>query len=156
MRNIPPKPVYPLGIDNNYTLYLVHNTTESLLSIDNEPWSEEIDIVPVANDKSNVWADNGFGNINGELFYYDAVTKNSNDKIIKLRKCIRNLGGLQTQYNSVNGGSVICPRNESVVRGLVVAEHHNQLLETIQTCRVLNRHQTSCIEAKFFNRLRQS
>jgi hypothetical protein len=129
MRNLPPKPAYPLGIDDNYTLYLVYNTTESLLSVDNEPWSEEIEIVPAVNDE--VWANNGFGNINGELFYYDAVTKNENGKIIKLRKCIRNLGGTQTQYNSINGGSAICPRNESVVRGLVVAEHHNQLLEAV-------------------------
>jgi hypothetical protein len=130
-RNIPPKSVYPLGIDNDYTLYLVHNTTESLLAYDNQPWAEEIDIVPVASDQSNVWASNGFGTINGELFYYDTVKTNEYGKVVALCKCARNLGGQPTQYNSIKGGSSICLRNESVVRGLVVAEHHNQLLDAI-------------------------
>jgi hypothetical protein len=41
-QNFIPQPIYPLGIDSDYTLYKVHNTTESFLVVDNEAWSETI------------------------------------------------------------------------------------------------------------------
>lgn len=117
----PPQPVYPYGIDNDYTLFLVYNTTESALAEDNEPWAEEIVIVPRTASQPEVWADNGFANINGELLYYDAVDKNSNGKVYKLRRCARSLGGAPTQFNAAG----------VMVRGFVVAEHHNQLVDAI-------------------------
>ena len=43
----PPQPVYPNAIDSDFTLFLVYNTTESVLAVDNEAWSTEIEIVPV-------------------------------------------------------------------------------------------------------------
>lgn len=117
----PPQPVYPYGIDTDYTLFLVYNTTESELVEDNEPWSEDIIIEPRAASQPEVWADNGFANINGELLYYDAVDKDANGKVYKLRRCARNLGGDPTQFNTAG----------TMVRGFVVAEHHNQLVDAI-------------------------
>ena len=129
--NFPPTPVYPLGIDSNHTLYLVNNTVESVLSIDNEPWSEEIYIVPVGANETEIWPTNGFGNIGGELFYYADVGYDSNGKINLLKRALRNLGGEQTQYNSTIAGTAICPRAGTIVRGMVVAEHHNQLADAV-------------------------
>lgn len=117
----PPTPVYPKAIDSDYTLYLVHNTTETRLSADNSPWAQEIEIVPVAADKTDIWADNGFGNIDGELFYYDSVQKNSDGKVVRLKGCARNLGGDPTKFN----------KRGTWVRSYVVAEHHNQLVDAI-------------------------
>ncbi len=64
----PPTPVYPDALDTDYTLFLVHNTTESTLTVDNEPWSTEVAIEPVDATANEIWADSGFGNIDGELF----------------------------------------------------------------------------------------
>lgn len=113
----PPVPVYPKAIDSDYTLYLVYDTTETRLATDNSPWSQEIDIVPVASDKPEIWAENGFGNIEGELFYYDSVEYNEYGKVTKLKGCSRQLGGEKTQFN----------KKGTWVRSYVVAEHHNQL-----------------------------
>lgn len=117
----PPVPVYPLQLDSDRTLFLVYNTTESRLSANNQPWSAEIDIDPVASTANEIWADNGFGTIGGELFYYDSVTKNSYGKVIKLKGCARNIGGNHTRFNAAG----------SWVRSYVIAEHHNQLVDAI-------------------------
>lgn len=117
----PPVPVYPEAIDDDYTLFLVHNTTETRISANNEPWSQEIEIIPVASDESDIWADNGFANIEGELLYYDSVEKNGNDKVIKLKGCSRQLGGDDTQFN----------KKGTWIRSYVVAEHHNQMVTGI-------------------------
>lgn len=117
----PPVPVFPNDIDSDYTLFLVHNTTETRLCLDNSAWAEEINIVPVSADRPEIWADNGFGNIEGELFYYDSVEKNGNGKVVKLKGCARNLGGKKTKFN---------PKG-TWVRSYVVAEHHNQLVDAI-------------------------
>lgn len=117
----PPLPIYPKAIDSDYTLYLVYNTTETRLAVDNVPWSQEIDIVPVASDMAEIWATNGFGNIDGELFYYDSVEYNEHGKINKLKDCARNIGGDQTHFN----------KKGTWVRSYVVAEHHNQLVMSI-------------------------
>ena len=114
----PPVPVFPLGIDSNKTLYLVYNTSESVLASDNKAWSQEIEIVPIGRE---IWAENGFANINGELFYYDAVEKNSDGKIFKFKRCARNIGGKKTQFNKAG----------TIVRGFVIAEHHNQLVDAV-------------------------
>ncbi|MGH7175484.1 MAG: hypothetical protein ACREGR_03955, partial [Minisyncoccia bacterium] len=121
MLGYPPQPVYPVAYDSDYTLFLVYNTTESILAENNQAWSQEIAICPVGNDQTELWADNGFGNIGGELFYYDAVDKNTAGKIIRLKRCVRNLGGVQTHYNDAG----------IKVRGYVVAEHHNQLVDAV-------------------------
>lgn len=117
----PPLPVYPYGIDSDQTLYLVYNTTEAPLTSNNEPWAEEIPVHPRKIGQMEIWADNGFGNISGELFYYDAVDKNGDGFVTTLKRCLRNLGGTKTQFN--NAGVM--------VRSFVIAEHHNQIAETI-------------------------
>ena len=63
---LPPTPVFPIGIDTDRTLYRVNNTVEALTSTANQPWSDEIQIVPVAEEKPEQWALNGFANIAGE------------------------------------------------------------------------------------------
>jgi hypothetical protein len=118
---LPPVPLFPKALDTDYTLFAVYDTAETILAKENAPWAKEIEIVPVNASKSEIWADNGFGNIDGELFYYDAVEKNDDGKVIKLKRCMRQLGGTHTKYN---------PRGTSV-RGFVIAEHHNQLVECI-------------------------
>jgi hypothetical protein len=117
----PPIPVYPKAIDSDYTLFLVHNTIETRLCSDNAPWAQEIDIIPVDSDKEEIWPKNGFANIEGELLYYDDVAVNANGKVNKLRKCARNLGGEHTKFN----------KKGTWIRSFVVAEHHNQLVESI-------------------------
>lgn len=117
----PPQPVFPKAIDSDRTLFLVYNTTESKLAVDNEAWADEIEIIPVIDDELEIWADNGFGTINGELFYYDTVEKNSNGKVFKLKRVGRNLGGERTKTNKAG----------TYVRSFVIAEHHNQLVKAI-------------------------
>lgn len=117
----PPIPVYPNALDTDYTLYVVYDTTESRITADNAPWSQEIALVPVAADKPEIWADNGFANIEGELLYYDAVEKDENDKVCTLKKCARQLGGEKTKFN----------KKGTWIRSYVVAEHHNQLVDVI-------------------------
>jgi hypothetical protein len=117
----PPKPAFPLAIDTDRTLFLVHNTSEAALAENNPAWSEEIEIVPVGINEQEIWGDNGFANIAGEMFYYDAVEKDVNGKIFKLKRCLRNFSGSKTKYNYAG----------EMVRGFVVAEHHNQIVDTI-------------------------
>lgn len=117
----PPQPVYPHGIDSDYTLYLVYNTSEANLAANNEPWAAEVPVIPRKLGQTEIWSDNGFATISGEMFYYDGVDKNSDGYIYNLKKCIRNLGGTHTQPNQAG----------TVVRGFIMAEHHNQLVDVI-------------------------
>ena len=117
----PPIPVYPKAIDSDYTLYNVYNTTETKLSEDNLPWSQEINIIPVTKNAPEIWANNGFGNIEDELFYYDSVELNSHGKVHKLKGCARQIGTVKTKFN----------RKGTWIRSYVVAEHHNQLVDCI-------------------------
>ena len=117
----PPIPVFPKAIDTDHELFLVYNTTEARIITDNEPWSQEIDIVPVASTKLEIWADNGFANIEGELLYYESVDKDADGKVNKLKKCARNIGGEDTQFN----------KKGTWIRSYVVAEHHNQMVNGI-------------------------
>lgn len=122
MSKPPPNPLYPKRYDSNETLFLVYNTSESVLSKDNPAWSEEIDVEPIF--PFEVWADSGFASLDGELFYYNSVERsdfNGVDLVVKFKGCIRNLGGTATKTN-----------NRGVkVRGFVVAEHHNQIADAI-------------------------
>ena len=117
--NFPPIPVYPDALDTDYTLFLVYNTTETVITTDNQPWAEEIHLQPVRSTDREIWADNGFANIAGELLYYDSVEKNAYGKVITLKNCVRNLGGEETRFN-IQGTDI---------RSYVIAEHHNQLVE---------------------------
>ena len=121
----PPNSIYPKSYDSNYNLFLVYNTSETITVTETLPWAEEISIKPVAENDPEIWAENGFANINGELFYYDSVEyyeySQNNKKVCKFKRCARNLGGTETQYNPIG----------AEVRGFVIAEHHNQLTEAI-------------------------
>lgn len=117
----PPNPVYPKSYDSDYTLFLVYNTSETVTSTDNLAWSDTVLIKPVDPDKPEIWSENGFANINGELFYYDAVEKDAYGKINKFKRCARNLGGKETKFNAAG----------AEVRGFVIAEHHNQLIDAV-------------------------
>ena len=127
----PPVPVFPLAIDSDYTLFLVYNTSEAKLTSDNSAWSDEVDVEPSAIEQ---WGENGFANIDGEMFYYDSVEKNGDGKIFKLKRCARNLGGTKTHHNKAGVW----------VRGFVVAEHHNQLATTIMLLEKYIGLHTSC------------
>ena len=116
----PPQPTFPLAIDSDRTLFVVYNTSEAKTTKESSAWEEEIEIEPVSAGKEEIWADNGFANISGELFYYDAVEKNTNGKVFKFKRCARNIGGKQTRFNPAG----------TWVRGFVIAEHHNQLVDT--------------------------
>jgi PKD repeat protein len=118
-QGFPPQPVFPFAIDSNGTLFLVNNTTESRLTADNQAWSDTVPIAPVAADADEIWPDNGFATISGEILYYDSVELDDNDKVKTLKNCVRNLGGVHTQFNLAG----------TDVRGFVMAEHHNQLVE---------------------------
>lgn len=115
----PPKVIYPLSMDSDYTLFKVYNTSETITVANTDSYAEEIPIRPQPADKPEIWPENGYATISGELFYYDAVDKNSNDRICRFRRCVRDLGGKSTQFNSEN----------TWVRGFVVADHHTQLAD---------------------------
>ena len=117
----PPTSVYPKNYDSNYNLFLVYNTSETITVSENMPWADEIDIKPVSSDAIEIWATNGFANIDGELFYYDAVEYDIFGKINKFKRCARNLGGTHTKHNLAG----------AEVRGFVIAEHHNQIVDAI-------------------------
>ena len=114
----PPVPVYPNAYDSDYTLYNVYNSSESKLSVDNQAWSSEIDIVPAT--VNEIWPSNGYATLNGEIIYYDAVGT-SGGFVNKLKRCARNLGGTKTQFNPAGTN----------IRGFVMAEHHKQLVTAI-------------------------
>jgi len=117
-----PRPVYPKFNDTDYTLYHVNNTAETVLSQNLEAWAKNIFIVPLTSWSKEIWSNNGFVTINGELIYYDAVTKDSNTgKVIVLRNCIRNIDGKKPKFAAAG----------TYVRGFVVAQHHNQLARSI-------------------------
>src|SRR5687767_13219049 len=121
MATLPPEALFPDAIDSDYTLFLVYNTTQTVITSGNGPSASAINIRPVTSDQDEIWADNGFANISGELLYYDAVDKNANDKVIRLKECIRNLGGEESQFNAQG----------TAIRSYVIAEHHNQLVDAI-------------------------
>ena len=118
----PPAPVYPSDYDSDQTLFVVYNTSETVTTAENQPWSDEISIKPVAADKDEIWSDEGgFANIDGELFYYGSVEYDGNSKINKFKQCCRNIGGTHTKRTLAG----------AEVRGFVIAEHHNQIVDAI-------------------------
>ena len=122
MTKPPPFTLYPLKYDSDETLFLVYNTSESVLAKENPAWSDEIEIIPQG--ENEIWADSGFANISGELFYYNSVDKkefNGQQRVFKFKECVRNLGGETSKHN--NPGEM--------VRGFVIAEHHNQIVDAV-------------------------
>lgn len=122
MTRPPPNPLYPNKYDSDETLFLVFNTSEAILSKDSAPWSDEIEIRPSEGDE--LWSNNGFANIDGELFYYNSVEKklvNGEQRVFRFKECVRNLGGEETKYN----------HSGIKVRGFVIAEHHNQIVDAV-------------------------
>jgi len=120
--NFIPQSVYPLGYDTDYTLFQVFNTTQSVLASPNEPWSETIYIIPQPADMPEVWAENGYATLDGELLYYGDVGYDySTGHVNELKNCIRNLGNKNTHFNPAG----------TPIYGNVVAEHHNQLARAI-------------------------
>lgn len=117
----PPIPVYPNAIDSDRTLFLVYNTTETHLAENNAAFAEEIHIIPVKPHEDEIWPDNGFANMEGELMYYDTVEKNAFGKVNKLKRVARNLGGKKSKYNT----------RFTCIRSYVVAEHHNQFVTAL-------------------------
>lgn len=117
-----PKVLYPDKFDTDYSLYKVTNSAESILSEDLEAWATTISVVPMNTDTYEIWSDNGYVNISGELIYYDSVDKNyATGKVEKLLNCIRNISGEKPKFNSAG----------TPVRGYVIAEHHNQLAQAL-------------------------
>jgi hypothetical protein len=151
-QNFIPQPIYPLGIDTDYTLFQVKNTTESTLSQDNQAWSEVIYINPYDNPYLNddPWPENGFATLDGELLYYGSVEKDySTAKVIALKGCIRNLNTGRipaeivnkmgfTTIDAITGDQIVGSGKAThynlagtPIRGFVIAEHHNQLVKAI-------------------------
>jgi len=60
-----PHPIYPQKYDNNYTLFEVVNSTESITVLPSEQFDTTIYIKPVAVDRPEVWPTNGFATISG-------------------------------------------------------------------------------------------
>lgn len=117
-----PQSVYPKNLDSDYTLFSVSNTAETTLSSNLERWATSIEIEPVASNETELWADNGYVTIAGELIYYDSVEVDSTSgKVITLKDCIRNVDGLPPDFNPAG----------TPVRGFVIAQHHNQLARTV-------------------------
>lgn len=117
-----PKVVYPANIDSDSSLYKVYNSAETILSEDLEAWATTINIKPAGIESYEIWADNGYVNISGELIYYSSVEKDyATNKVYRLLNCIRNLSGEKPVFNKAG----------TPVRGYVVAEHHNQLAQAL-------------------------
>ena len=105
-QNFIPQPIYPHGIDTDYTLFQVKNTTESTLSQDNQAWSEIIHIRAYENPYLNEdpWPENGFATLDGELLYYGSTEKDyTTGKVIVLKDCIRNLNTSKTTKKIISG-----------------------------------------------------
>ena len=118
---LPPNSVYPIDYDTDSTLFKVYNTTETTLSSDLSAWATTINITPIAATDDEIWAENGYATISGELIYYDDVQRDGNQKINALINCVRNLGGNAPQFNELG----------TWIRGFVLAEHHNNLARAI-------------------------
>lgn len=118
---LPPTSVYPIDYDSDRTLFKVYNTTESTISSNLNIADTTINIVPVEVTDDEIWGENGFATISGELVYYDSVTKDGNGKINTLVDCVRNLGGNPPVFNP----------SGTDIRGFVLAEHHNNLATSI-------------------------
>lgn len=115
-----PKPVYPIALDSDYTLFKTYNSSQSVLVKNLAEGDDKIYIQPQSPNKAEIWAENGFVTIQDELIYYDAVEKDSNGKVSCLKDCIRGVEGTAQAY-----------RSGTPIAANAVAQTHNQLVETI-------------------------
>ena len=115
-----PRPVYPIKIDSNYTLFSVRNSSQTVLDKDLEKSEDFINIVPQMANISDIWPENGFVTIEDELIYYDAVELDDNGKVNVLKDCIRGVEGTPQSYLA---GTNIASN--------VVAQTHNQLVDAV-------------------------
>ena len=121
-QNLPPSSQYPKKYDTDRTLFQVYNTTESVLIAAAEQFDTTLYIKPVPADKPEIWADNGYATISGEVLYYENVSKDQyTGKVNALLNCLRNIGGKKSKFNPAG----------TDIRGFVMAEHHNQLARAI-------------------------
>lgn len=119
---------YPNKLDTDYNLFWVANTAETPLAQDLEVWATTIYITP--HEDRELWGDNGFVNIAGELIYYDGALKQyGTGRVYALINCIRNVGPANNNFELARK-----PRfypAGTMIRGFVVAEHHNKHTEAI-------------------------
>jgi hypothetical protein len=121
-QNLPPTSQYPKKYDTDRTLFRVYNTTESVLIISAEQFDTTLYIKPVDADKPEIWADNGYATISGEVLYYENVgVEQYTGKVNALFNCLRSIGGVKSKFNPAG----------TDIRGFVMAEHHNQLARSI-------------------------
>lgn len=121
MGTILPNSNYPKTYDTDKSLFQVYNTSQTVLSGALNSWQISINIVPVSSEELELWAESGYVTIEGELIYYGSVHLDVNGKIDKLLECIRRTNGTT-------------PRNYPAgtpVRGFVIAQHHNNLAQSI-------------------------
>lgn len=115
-----PKVKFPLEVDDDYSLFVTHNSAQTTLTRDLSNESEVIEIAPRSANESEVWADNGFITIEKEIVYYDSVAKNSSGKIVQFKNCIREVEGKAESYQA-----------GTPVYANVVAQLHNQLVDAV-------------------------
>lgn len=111
---------YPYSLDTDRTLFRVYNSTQSVLAEALDATSTKIQIIPQNANDQDVWPENGFVTLPDELIYYDATDKDDNGKVITLRRCVRGVEGT-AKYHHLG----------TPIRGNVVAQHHNQLVDAI-------------------------
>lgn len=115
-----PEIIFPLGLDSDYTLFNVHNSTQSILAANLSAKDNKIQIVPRNSNDPDCWPANGFITIKNEVIYYDDVERNENGKVFKLLKCLRGVESKARDYSK-----------STPVFGFVMAQHHNQLVDAI-------------------------
>jgi len=120
LSTILPLSSYPTRLDSDTTLFRVFDTAETSLSSALLAWSTKIEIVPTELNSSQIWAENGYITIEGELIYYAGVTRSSG-AVVSFDNCIRRVNGTPSRNFSAG----------TAVRGYVIAEHHNNLARAI-------------------------
>ncbi len=115
-----PKPVYPLALDSDYTLFASRNSSQSSLTKDVSESDDSIHISPQSANAAELWPDNGFITIKDELIYYDSVGRDVNGKVNEFKDCIRGVEGTPAAY-----------REGTVISSNVIAQTHNQLVDVV-------------------------
>jgi hypothetical protein len=144
-----PQPRFPNSLDDNNTLFEVFNTSESELSQNFTVEDDTLFIKPRSFSESEKWSkESGVLNLEGELIYYSGVItednpnpspsnnpnfsffddpsisdeeKNEQRRVTAFTNMIRGLGSVNPRIH-LSG---------EIVRGYVLAEHHNALLQSM-------------------------
>jgi hypothetical protein len=115
-----PTPVYPFALDSDQTLFRVNNGTQSVLVNTITEDATSLQIIPTKANDLEIWPDNGFATLVGELIYYDAVDKDENGKVFRLKRLSRAVEGIPKSHSA-----------GTPIYGYAVAQHHNQLVDAI-------------------------